>query len=96
MTQPIVRGLLTPCAGPLLMGSGDPAVEAPPATDAVTACSRPTLLAVRSALLLLTDPSLFDTWQWYTPLSAAARSTSTSRGVLLVATVRRLPSRNHW
>lgn len=87
---------LTPCAAPLLLGSGESAEAAPPAIDAATACSRPTLLTVSSALLLLTEPSLFVTWQWYTPLSAAATSTSTSRGVLLVATVSRLASRNHW
>lgn len=56
---------LTPCAAPLLLGSGiPPPTAAPPAMDAVTACSRPTLLTVSSALLLLTVPSLFVTWQW--------------------------------
>lgn len=85
------RQQLTPWAAPLLLGSATP-----PATDAVTACSRPTRLTVSRALLLLTAPSLFVTWQWYVPLSAALTSTSTSSGVLLVATVKRLLSRNHW
>lgn len=85
------RQQLTPWAAPLLLGSA-----APPATDAVTTCSRPIRLTVSRALLLLTAPSLFVTWQWYAPLSAALTSTSTSSGVLLVATVRRLLLRNHW
>jgi len=57
---------LTPGWPPLLLLGSivPPAPAAAPLTDALAACSLPTLLTVRSALLLLAEPSLFDTWQW--------------------------------